>query len=772
MATKNRTTISQTPSPKADRVFGSDKNVAESSSTIKKAKTITFTSDTINKIRSKVQKHNKQYPSKKITVPFAKAVVRRGMGAYSTSHRPTITGGKPNSRVAWGLARLNAAIYKIINGKSKSGKYVQDDDLINELNMNTRKKYNIGGMVEHYSSPIIADGMQGLVSKWGGSPITVFKLGGGIEDLKTAKEVSSYVKDSLSKKTFELPLECVVYVPSTTGVNQRISNSEFNSRIEDVKIYLSKLFGGNSTIKVDGGYNSDEVGYVEEDIAKVTAFAQVDSLKNNFDKLYKRILFWGRRWGQESMGFEFEGDLFYISTKENTKKEQSKETKMETGGNMGNSGLAKKIAKRYEQQKANQNKMRNGVAQKFNSVTYYKLPNGKYEVPKDSTQGIEYAIFDQEQGVRDYISENKKYAKGGGIKKGRKGGVSVTKGYRLPHGYKAVKGDDKNKKYATGKKRIRLDAGYRLPHGYEVVEGVYNKKYAGGGGISNREKYDMLVGRVGDEFYFLDDIFRHEDGFKGATGTVVMPVSKGYYEYATSEDGILERYMDAMGEDEWMETLGYSEDDFEDESEKIKAIEDGIYNTYINGGLNPFEEVDYTQEEQLRALPEFASSEEYPVFEVIGGGRIFDKDTKFDKIYDQELYNKIKDVEGFEDGSTMFRRGGLSVTKGYRLPHGYKAVKGDDKNKKYATGKKRIRLDAGYRLPHGYEVVEAAYNMKYGEGGGINELTTEKINAMDKQQVIDLANKMAYHDMIEDGLDGFSNYIEAKSYLQMIIHHS
>jgi hypothetical protein len=91
MATKNRTTISRTPSPKADRVFGSDKNVAGSSSTLNRAKNITFTSDTLNRIRSKVENHNKEYPSKQITVPFAKAVVRRGMGAYSKSHRPTIT---------------------------------------------------------------------------------------------------------------------------------------------------------------------------------------------------------------------------------------------------------------------------------------------------------------------------------------------------------------------------------------------------------------------------------------------------------------------------------------------------------------------------------------------------------------------------------------------------------------------------------------------------------------------------------------------------------
>jgi hypothetical protein len=52
------------------------------------------------------------------------------MGAYSSSHRPTISGGKPNSRVAWGLARLNAFIYKKDHGVSKSGKYNQDDDLM------------------------------------------------------------------------------------------------------------------------------------------------------------------------------------------------------------------------------------------------------------------------------------------------------------------------------------------------------------------------------------------------------------------------------------------------------------------------------------------------------------------------------------------------------------------------------------------------------------------------------------------------------------------
>jgi hypothetical protein len=71
------------------------------------------------------------------------------MGAYSSTHRPTIKGGKPNSRVAWGLARLNAFIHKAIHGTSKSGKYNQDDDLFNELGIGI-KSYENGGKIDTF----------------------------------------------------------------------------------------------------------------------------------------------------------------------------------------------------------------------------------------------------------------------------------------------------------------------------------------------------------------------------------------------------------------------------------------------------------------------------------------------------------------------------------------------------------------------------------------------------------------------------------------------
>ena len=146
---KGGRTISQTPAPKKDQIKGSDKNKVGSSKDTSSAKEIKFSDELLETIQNKVDSHNKKYSNKKITLDSAKAVVRRGMGAYSNTYRPTISGGKPNSRVAWGLARLNAFLYKIVNGKSKSGKYSQDNDLIEELGYKVQK-FSDGGDIQAY----------------------------------------------------------------------------------------------------------------------------------------------------------------------------------------------------------------------------------------------------------------------------------------------------------------------------------------------------------------------------------------------------------------------------------------------------------------------------------------------------------------------------------------------------------------------------------------------------------------------------------------------
>jgi hypothetical protein len=276
----------------------------------------------------------------------------------------------------------------------------------------------------------------------------------------------------------------------------------------------------------------------------------------------------------------------------------------------------------------------------------------------------------QEMGYSvEYVSEKEIYDFDKFVGGGEAGGWKIGDKFRV---LKGIYGDYNSPRYANQEfEVINIRDGKYIDAKNQKgtletfnINNIEKIKYAGGGeaGETIRDNYDALVGRVGDEYYFLDEIFKYKDGFKGATGTVVMPVSKAYYEYATSEDGILERYMDAMGEDEWISTLGLDRDDFEDEDEMIKAIEDGIYDLYRVGELNPFEEVNYKLEEQMRELPEFSDSDEYPLFEIIGVGRIFDKNRKFDKIYNQELFNKIKEIEEFAKGGQAGKKGKLNAT--------------------------------------------------------------------------------------------------------------
>jgi len=128
-------------------------------------------------------------------------------------------------------------------------------------------------------------------------------------------EVEQKIKDKLSKGAFELPMELIVYVPSTKQGNQIIPKSELQQRVKSVKTYLSNLFGGFSAAPIDGGYVSEDKnkGLIEEDAVKVTAFATKEALESNMDALLTKVKKWCAQWSQESIGLEFEGDLFYVS---------------------------------------------------------------------------------------------------------------------------------------------------------------------------------------------------------------------------------------------------------------------------------------------------------------------------------------------------------------------------------------------------------------------------------------------------------------------------
>lgn len=127
MKRQGRKSKAQTPAPKSERIKGSSKNPTGTAASKKSAESIKFSPAIISVLEKKKDEYNKKHKSK-VTLSTLKAVFRRGSGAYSSSHRPTITGGMPNSRSAWAYARVNAFLRKKGGGYAKKS-YVQDDDL-------------------------------------------------------------------------------------------------------------------------------------------------------------------------------------------------------------------------------------------------------------------------------------------------------------------------------------------------------------------------------------------------------------------------------------------------------------------------------------------------------------------------------------------------------------------------------------------------------------------------------------------------------------------
>lgn len=148
-------------------------------------------------------------------------------------------------------------------------------------------------------------------------------------------------------------------------------------------------------------------------------------------------------------------------------------------------------------------------------------------------------------------------------------------------------------------------------------------------------KYGKLIGRLDDEFYILDEIFKHSDDFQGATATVLRPVSREEYEEATTEEALVERF-----EEYWRDAVanGHTTDSLETYARNIWDI-DGDDSLWDPSGSE--------YHDQVRALG--YSVEEYPVIECTGGGRSFThqgaRDQAFDEVYSPELLAKIQAVE-------------------------------------------------------------------------------------------------------------------------------
>ena len=83
---------------------------------------IAFSEKITNALKEKVKNHNAKH-SKKVTLGQLKKVYRRGLGAFSASHRPG------QSRASWAMARVNTFLRMQSGGKVKESYRRADQDI-------------------------------------------------------------------------------------------------------------------------------------------------------------------------------------------------------------------------------------------------------------------------------------------------------------------------------------------------------------------------------------------------------------------------------------------------------------------------------------------------------------------------------------------------------------------------------------------------------------------------------------------------------------------
>lgn len=146
--------------------------------------------------------------------------------------------------------------------------------------------------------------------------------------------------------------------------------------------------------------------------------------------------------------------------------------------------------------------------------------------------------------------------------------------------------------------------------------------------------YYKPVGIKDGSIYFLDYVFDHFDGFRGATGTVLDPITKDYINNISNEDWI------DYSKEIWVEAVksGSTEDSLEDFAEQIKTSSE------IDGLKFPGHDYSYFE------LHDEASKyfdNDVETFNCSGGGRCFNLEllNSFDKVIDQNLIDLIKSYE-------------------------------------------------------------------------------------------------------------------------------
>lgn len=117
----------------------------------------------------------------------------------------------------------------------------------------------------------------------------------------------------LKIKSNRLPVQFSIIVPSTDK-DKKISASRFNKRIDDERRFMSRTFGGDTSIRGSGDFELTEKGkkpiLIKERIFMVESSTTPKKFNESRKKLITHLKDVKKKWKQNSILFKVEGESF------------------------------------------------------------------------------------------------------------------------------------------------------------------------------------------------------------------------------------------------------------------------------------------------------------------------------------------------------------------------------------------------------------------------------------------------------------------------------
>jgi CRISPR/Cas system CMR-associated protein Cmr1 (group 7 of RAMP superfamily) len=111
---------------------------------------------------------------------------------------------------------------------------------------------------------------------------------------------------------FSLPHSVSVVVPSTFNIDSMMEESEVESTVNAVVRDMSLFFGGATATKGRGGWVSNDLGLVTEDVTIVESNCTESALDAHIGAVVKLCLRLKSDMSQESIALKVDGKLFLV----------------------------------------------------------------------------------------------------------------------------------------------------------------------------------------------------------------------------------------------------------------------------------------------------------------------------------------------------------------------------------------------------------------------------------------------------------------------------